>query len=159
LGPVESAVGPLEEGDRVVICSEIGASRRDAQPARLDDRTRRNLRLQALVEPPGVLNGGLGENDRELVASHAARDIRRADDIANALGDLSQHGVSGQVTETVVDLLEIVEIENDQRQTTPVAPSSRNLAGEGLVEVPPVMKARESIEIGLLPRFLEAARV
>ena len=115
--------------------------------------------LDAAVELVGVGEPTTREDDRELVAAHPAGDVGRADDVADPLGRLREHGVAGEVPDPVVDRLEVVEVEDDQREAAVVAVRARDLARERLVEVAPVVEARERVEVGQLPRLAEAARV
>ena len=39
-----------------------------------------------------------------------------ADDLAHALGRLGEHRVAGEVADPVVHVLEVVEVEDDQRE-------------------------------------------
>ena len=113
----------------------------------------------AAVELLGVRERGLGEDDRELVAADAAGDVGAADDRAHALGELREHGVAGQVADPLVDRLEVVDVEDDEREPAVVAVRAGDLARERVVEVAPVVEARERVEVGELARLAEAARV
>ena len=59
----------------------------------------------------------------------------------------------------VVDLLEVVEVDDDQRQGAVVAAGTGDLALERLMEETPVVHAGERVEIGQLARLAEPARV
>src|SRR5919204_4884198 len=96
---------------------------------------RRDGAEQPVVELVRIARRRLRENDRELVPAHAAGDIGRADDILDPLGGLGEDGVAGEMADPVVDRLEVVEVEHDQREATAVAVRARDLAGERLVEV------------------------
>ena len=63
------------------------------------------------------------------------------------------------MAEPVVDLLEVVEVDDDQRQRAVVAAGTGDLALERLMEEPPVVHAGERVEVGELPRLAEAPRV
>jgi hypothetical protein len=54
---------------------------------------------------------GLFDQDRELVAAHARDRVGRRERRAQALADRLQQLVAGEVSQTVVDRLEVVEIE------------------------------------------------
>ena len=112
-----------------------------------------------VVELVGVGERRLGQDDRELVAADAAGDVGRAHDVADALGRLGQHGVAGEVADAVVDRLEVVEVEDEQREPPVVALRAGDLARERLVEVAAVVQAGERVEVGELPRLAEAPRV
>ena len=76
------------------------------------------------------------------------------------VGDLGQHGVAAEVADAVVDPLEVVEVEDDQRHEALVALRARAISRlEELVEEPAVVQAGERVELGLLARLAVAARV
>jgi hypothetical protein len=52
------------------------------------------------------------------------------------------------VADAVVDRLEVVEVEDDQREAAVVAVRAADLAGEHLVEVAPVVEPGEGVEVG-----------
>ena len=55
------------------------------------------------------------------------------------------------MADAVVDLLEVVEIEDDERQVAVVAVPACDLARERLVEVAAIVEVRERVEVGQLP--------
>src|ERR687895_327319 len=63
------------------------------------------------------------------------------------------------MADLVVDGLEVVEIEDDERKPTAVAMRARDLPAEGLVEEPPVVEPGQCIEIGELASLPEATGV
>jgi hypothetical protein len=63
------------------------------------------------------------------------------------------------VTDPVVDHLEVVEVEDDQRQLPLVAVRACALAGQGLVEVAAVVQPRQRVEVGESPCLSEAAGI
>src|SRR5439155_13445836 len=147
LRAVEGVIGPLEERDRVVVRLQLRDSGRDRERSRLADRPRRDRLLQARVELVAVGQIRLREDDRELVTADPARDVGRANDLAHPLGGLGEDAVAGEVADLVVDRLEVVEVEDDEREVAVVPVGARDLPGEGLVEVPPVVEARERVEV------------
>ena len=102
---------------------------------------------------------GLGQDDGELVAPDPTRDVDRAGGVAHALGGLGQHAVAGEVPDAVVDQLEVVEVEDDQREVAPVPLRPEDLAPQGLVEVALVEETRQGVRLGELARLAEAPRV
>ena len=80
----------------------------------------------------------------ELVAAHPARDVGGADHREHPLCGLGEHCVTGQVADAVVDRLEIVEVQDDQREPPLVALGAGDLTGERLVEETPVVEAGEA---------------
>ena len=57
----------------------------------------------------------------ELVAADAGDEVAFADIGLQHAGGMHQHGVAGRVAERVVDLLEAVEIDMQQRDTRPAS--------------------------------------
>src|SRR5581483_12249068 len=115
--------------------------------------------LETPEEALGVLERRLGEDDRELVAADAAGDVGAADDRAQALRDLAEDGVAAQVADLLVDRLEVVEVEEDERETAVVAVGPLHLLGERLVEVAAVVETRQRIAHRQLVELPELARV
>jgi RNA polymerase primary sigma factor len=70
-------------------------------------------------EPFGARCIGLGQQDRELLPTQSCRQVDASDPPLQDLGEGPQHLVTGLVPEEVVDVLEIVEVGDDQRE--PVA--------------------------------------
>ena len=58
--------------------------------------------------------GDVHEQDAELVATEARREVRRAQPVADARRDRRQELVAGGVAEAVVDGLEVVEVEEER---------------------------------------------
>jgi hypothetical protein len=92
------------------------------------------------------------KGDRELVAADPTRDVGRAQSRAQARRRLGEHAVARQMTDALVDRLEVVDVEDEQGEAAAVAMRARALAQERLVEEPPVAEAGERVGVG------EAAR-
>ena len=114
---------------------------------------------QPPVEQLRLFDPGLGEHDRELVAAVARRDVGRAQHLAEPVGDAGERGVPDEVVEPVVDPLEVVEVEDDEREPAAVAARARHLALERLLEVARVVEPRPRVEVGEPPRLEVAPRV
>ena len=63
------------------------------------------------------------------------------------------------MADAVVDRLEVVEVEDDEREPPAVPVRPRHLAAERVVEEAPVVQARQRVEVGELPRLAEPPRV
>jgi hypothetical protein len=80
----------------------------------------------SVAQPPGELPCGLrlvepvGQHD-ELVAAEARDGVARANRSRHGPSDFSQHVVADGVTERVVDVLHRIDIDEDQRDPSPVA--------------------------------------
>ncbi len=85
------------------------------------DAAQQELAVQRAAEATGDLEARLGavaaaDEDGELVTAEACEQIRVADLAPKALGDLAQQLVAALVPEDVVDLLEAVEVDEQQRE-------------------------------------------
>ncbi len=118
LGVVEGQVGLLEQlGGAVLAALLVGDT--DARAAEQFvlahlERLAEGLQ-QALGEGLGLLAEGALEQDDELVAAEAGEQRLGRRVAAQALGDAAQQQVADVVAEGVVDVLEVVEVEEQQR--------------------------------------------
>ena len=60
------------------------------------------------------------------------------------------------MADAVVDRLEVVEVEDDEREPPPVAVGAGDLARQRLVEVAPVVESGEGVEVGQLASLAKA---
>src|SRR5918993_1037120 len=90
----------------------------------------------------------VGDDDRELVAAHAADVTVLADLVDEALGDGAKHRVPLRVAERIVDRLEPVEVEEEDRAGH--ARDGRVAQGiaEQLAHAAAVRKARQHVHVG-----------
>ncbi len=82
------------------------------------------------------LRRGLRRQDRELVPADPRQHLLRPHHLPRQRGHVLEQEVAAQVAVAVVDLLEFVEVEEDQRQRPPVAHGARELALDLLVVLP-----------------------
>src|SRR5262249_59614577 len=61
------------------------------------------------------------DDDRELVAAEARERVARSQHLRQARADLAQHLVAGVMAERVVELLEAVEVDQQQRELVALA--------------------------------------
>ena len=79
------------------------------------DRRAAHRRANALGQLACLVDRGVRQQDDELVAGVPADDPRRRGELAQRAGDDAQHGVALQVAVLVVDLLELVDVDDDER--------------------------------------------
>ena len=145
LRPVERVVG---EPDQLVALASMVGEGGDAGA----DRDRAHLVEVERRDPAddrvrGRERGGfvvLREQDRELVAAEPERLAA----LAEPSGDLRQHLVAGRVAEAVVDPLEVVDVDEAERQRQIVLLRRSELALQPLVEVAMVAEAGERVGEG-----------
>ena len=117
-------------------CSCSGSAM--ASSTRLDDHRR-------LLGPAHVL-----EQHGELVAAHAEQHVGLAHRAADALGGDAQQAVAGVVAEAVVHALEIVQVEEQQRERPAGALGAAHRLVEVLGEAGAVRQAGERVVIRLV---------
>ena len=117
LGGVERAVGGAHELGGV---ARLGPAAGD--PDGHGDRAREGRELGAHQQPQVLGDGerprlaGAGEHERELLAAEPRRHVAGAARGPQHVGEAPQHVVARVVAERVVDALEVVEVEHQQRQ-------------------------------------------
>jgi len=78
-----------------------------------------------------LFHRGVRHQHGELLAAQANQDVAvAAEHLAHALGEGMQAEVAGAVAEPVVDPLEEVDVQQDQRQVAVVAPGAGQPAGQ-----------------------------
>ena len=91
---------------------------------------------------------------RELLAAVAREDVLGADRLRHHAGDGGQHGVTGQVTVGVVDLLEVVDVDEQQRQRLLVPDREADLRVQAIDEVAAVEGRRQAVAQRRLEQLL-----
>ena len=99
-----------------------------------------------------------GEQDGELVAAQAPEDVGLAQAVAQRAGAGDDELVARGVAEAVVDRLEAVEVEHEQRALGAVAPAARDVLGQRAIDAAAVEQPGERVVIGQVAQLvLEAA--
>ena len=125
LGLVQREVGVAEQFfQRRAVARRDGVA--DAGAAQMlvdaDQERMREGREDALGGQPRPLLVGADHDHHEFVAADARHFVARMDDRFDAVADFLEHGIAGLMPERVVDVLEAVEVDQDQRD---------DLAGNG----------------------------
>src|SRR4030095_4040770 len=92
---------------------EAGGDRRMGEPVLLDEVED----ALGVREAAGLRR--VHQDDRELVAAVPGHDAEAARVLDQELGDLAQDLVPGAVTEPVVDLLEVIQVQQRARERLP----------------------------------------
>ena len=91
----------------------------------------------------GAVDGGCRrQDDAEFVAAQASGGVGIAHHMGNSAGDFFKDSVSSLVAETVIDVLERIHIENEQRKFALFAPRQSDIAAELIVKQRAVRQAR-----------------
>ncbi len=150
----------LGVAQRVVGAGQQPLRRRLRSPERRPTRARRQRLGQLGPRGPsdgvdqaaGQLLGFLGlgghGDHRELVTALAAQHVLGAQLSLQRVGDPAQRLVACLVAKLVVDLLEPVEIEDDERERLAVTPGARGLALQRAPEAPVVADSRQRVGLG-----------
>lgn len=150
LGHVHGGVGLLHQ--RVDVGGMIGIEA-DADA----DRHRHRLRAdpqgcrERIGDPGRDAIGGLGvtlrEQDDEFVATEPSQHVLGSDLLAQALGELDQQLVAGGVAERVVDVLEMIDVEEGQRDMTAVR-AGIDRRRDQVAQLRAVRQAGENVVVG-----------
>ncbi len=100
-----------------------------------------------------VVTVDLAEQDDELLAAEAADKVAGAGGRAQRIGDGDEDGIAGQVTEPVVDPLEVVDVDDENGQWAIRAPDPQNLAFGDLMPVGRVGQPGLVVGTGSLEEF------
>ena len=92
-----------------------------------------------------VALGGLLQNDHEFVAAEPRHDIARTQRAAQPAADLHQQHVAGIVSQRVVDDLEPVEVDEQQRELPLIARGGIDRAAKHAVEHFPVRQVGQAV--------------
>ena len=93
---------------------------------------------------------GVREDDRELLAAVAARDVAGTERVREEVADALEDEVAEGMAEVVVQLLEVIEVDHDERDRAPATRAAGDLRGEALVEVGAVAEPGERVDLGPL---------
>ena len=158
LGPVESELGVLEQRVRIrPVLREQG----DADAGRGMDLLaieveRPGYRRQDLVGQGDNL-GGLADlrlHEHEFVATRPGQRVGGADRGGDPLCDSAQQLIADGVAQGVVDVLEAIEIEQQDRNHAALAAGAGQLLAEPIVQQGPVGQAGEPIVQGQTPNHV-----
>ena len=158
LGHVHGLIRVLQQRFRLV--GVVGAQRdadagRDVGHGVAELEGLRQVRDDLLGHGLHVLGVGDPRQDhRELVAAETRNRVGLARAGADAARGLHQQVVAHEVAQRVVDLLEVVQIDQKQRQRATRARGLADLVLEPLPQHAPIGQAGEHVEVGLPPDHL-----
>src|SRR6059036_863989 len=102
-------------------------------PATADVEGRLELGQRSRDDGGDALARGVLAQDGELVAAEPAEGVVGTQRRGHPRGDLAQHRVAGVVAEAVVDALEAIEVEEDDREGSRVAPQPHEGAPDAIL--------------------------
>src|ERR1051326_7125931 len=112
------------------------------------DRQRADLIEDALGHGAGAAEVRVREDDRELVAAEAGEEVGRAQRLAHGAAELGEDDVADGVAERIVDLLEVVDVEHQERERQRVDAGALDLLRQLPAEVALVPDAGEVVGVG-----------
>src|SRR4051794_20812524 len=158
LGGVQGLVrGPHECSRAVAVVGIDGDADRDGD-GKITGGAVQWPRPDPLADPLGEMLRAVlscfGEYDDELLAAIAGDDVDLAHLFPDPVGHLDEHGVTDLVAVRVVDLLEPVQVEHQQRQRPAEPGGAVDFARERLLEEPVVAQPGEAVGHGQPLRLL-----
>ena len=129
----------------------VGNADADREPAEAamtahDDLV--DFRPDAFGDEVGARGRGVRQQQTELVAAGAREDVLFAQILVDYRNELLECVVTGGVAQTVVDALEVIDVDHDQRQFATVAGLARYLVAGEFVEGAQVVDTGQEIGRG-----------
>src|SRR4051794_32022221 len=109
---------------------------------------------QVLAPACRLLGRHTREDQEKLLATKPGGEARTGRRLGQQIRDVLQHGVAGVVRERVIDPLEVVQVDDGQRQRRTANPGLAEQGGQPLVDVPPVVQAGQRVPVGHLAEVL-----
>jgi hypothetical protein len=151
LGVVESFVGAREE--RACDFAGCGLGEADADGKGHPGVRYRELAhrlLDAGRDNVGVGTGGAGKDEEEFVATEAAEEVVGAQTAGDGGDDVAQGSVTGCMPGLVIDRLEVVDVDEGDRQVLAAALGALEFGVELLLDAATVEDAAEEIPFRLV---------
>jgi hypothetical protein len=138
--------------DQLAALAPVVRIKRDANAGRhLDRGVAHEIRhAQSCEDLFGRRNSALpalefGQQDHELVSAIAAGRVRRAQAGGQTCRDLLQYPVSSDVTELVIDALEVVQVKKQQRDLPAPPPCQRDRLAEAVLQQSAIRQAGQLV--------------
>ena len=125
--------------------AEAGAH---AQGAKIDDARLFDLVEDLLRRQQRAVDIGRRQHDGELVAAQPRHGIDASQQPADARGDVLQHAIAGVMAQRIVDLLEAVEIQQQQRQRRVGARGGAQRLRETILQQQPIGQIGQRVVMG-----------
>jgi len=91
-----------------------------------------------------------GKNQEKLIAAHAGSEIAAANGSIETRGEFLENEVSGRMAVGIVDVLEVIQVHQDDRERMALASGTSDLGGKALLGEPAVVKSRQGVNHGEL---------
>ena len=121
---------------------------RTAKRAAVDDERQRELLEHLARRQHGAVDVGRRQDQRELVAAEPGHRVGLAQRAAQARSHELQQTIAGMVADRVVDVLEPIEIQDEQRERVAVAVCGEHGLLQAIVEQRAIRQIGEGVVIG-----------
>src|SRR5262249_33218597 len=91
------------------------------------------------------IDAGPGQQDHELLAAVTSGDVAVADCALDALRDLPQHLVARKVAVSIVDALEVIDVDHEARERAALAAAARKLLAQTALQMGAVVPAGQDV--------------
>jgi hypothetical protein len=145
VGAPQSLLGAQEVSAQA---GEADADRRAHRLAREDLLAAPETLEQVLGDGRGIVHARAAQQNRELVAAQPPHRVGLAQAVAQQLRGLAHESVAGLMAEGVVHLLQVVQVQHQQRARVPVAAHQLDLQRQRLQEAPAVEQAGQRVVFG-----------
>lgn len=110
-------------------------------------------RVQELVRDAARgVNRRAGEDQAKLVATQTAQNVGLAQSASHDVGDAAQRRVTGGVAIGIVDVLEVIDVEQNERRSAVIATRERVRPDELGIKRAPIEQPRQRIVRGEVPQ-------
>ncbi len=151
LGFVHGGVGIAQQDPEILAVDRIDADaqrRRNRQIVAAHRKRRHADFDQARCDFGGARDLDAGQGHDELVAAETGQGVDLAHHRRQALRHRAQQFVAGAVPERVVDPLEMIEVDEDQRHLRPVALGRRQQLRAAIAQQATVRQTGQRVEVG-----------
>src|SRR5690242_1541564 len=150
LGLIHGCIGNTQDRlDAVPVIGKNSYAYRYGDRADHPPLVRYAERLDVLSELFGAMHNriarSLGHHQDKLLAAVTADEVFAARRRQQVPAHCAQHGVAGGVTESVVEALEVIDVDHHHPERAAAAPRAALFPAEGLLQVAPVVQASQPV--------------
>jgi len=148
--PIEGGVGRCHQRVLVAVLAQAGHAERRGQVRQFHAHVGKHdgvaqALAQALGHHRGQFDAGVGQYSQHFLAAEAHGEVGWAQRIADQAGGGRQRHVADDVAVGIVELLEVVEVDHDDRQAAAGAGRARRQLRQHVIEPGAVVQARERV--------------
>jgi hypothetical protein len=137
-GLVQQIVDPLQPLVQGLGRAVLGHAKTGRHRTRVGERLFMQRRQQGFRQSDGLRQRGFHRQNHKLLTTPAHENIAVPQALPHQCRQAGQHGVALRVTVFIVEVLEVVDIEHDERQRPVVALRATDLLVDDVQEIPPI---------------------